>query len=86
MEIITKLLSTRDQTLRFFELSDEDLSRSYAPAKWSIRFIMHHLADAEAVLSERIRRTISEPRPVLWAFDQDKWAAGLDYSQMRLGL
>jgi len=47
---------------------------------------MHHLADAEAVLSERIRRTISEPRPVLWAFDQDRWATSLDYSQMPLGL
>ena len=86
MDIITKLQSTRDQTLRYFDLSDEDLNRSYAPGKWSIRFIMHHLADAESVLSERIRRTISEPRPVLWAFDQDKWAKRLDYSQMPLGL
>ena len=67
MDIITKLESTRDQTLRYFDLSNEDLDRSYAAGKWSIRFIMHHLADAEAVLSERIRRTISEPRPVLWA-------------------
>jgi hypothetical protein len=58
MDIITKLEGTRDQTLRYFDLTDEDLSRSYAPGKWSIRFIMHHLADAEAVLSERIRRTI----------------------------
>ena len=86
MDIITKLESTRDQTLRYFDLTDEDLNRSYAPGKWSIRFIMHHLADAEAVLSERIRRTISEPRPVLWAFDQDRWATSLDYSQMPLGL
>jgi len=84
MDIITKLESTRDQTLRYFDLSNEDLDRSYAAGKWSIRFIMHHLADAEAVLSERIRRTISEPRPVLWAFDQDKWATNLDYSQMPL--
>ena len=86
MDIITRLESTRDQTLRYFDLTDEDLSRTYAPGKWSISFIMHHLADAEAVLSERIRRTISEPRPVLWAFDQDRWAANLDYSQMPLGL
>lgn len=51
-----------------------------------MRFILHHLADAEAVLSERIRRTLSEPRQVLWAFDQDAWATGLDYSQMPLDL
>ena len=86
MDIIAKLESTRDQTLRYFDLSDEQLARSYAPGKWSVRFLLHHLADAEAVLSERIRRTLSEPRQVLWAFDQDAWARGLDYSQMPLDL
>ncbi|HET6890085.1 MAG TPA: DinB family protein [Pyrinomonadaceae bacterium] len=86
MDIITKLESTRDRTLRYFDLNNEELERTYAPGKWSVRFLLHHLADAEAVLSDRIRRTISEPRQVLWAFDQDKWAVGLDYSQMPLDL
>jgi hypothetical protein len=36
------------------------------------------------VLYDRIRRAISEPRPVVWAFDQDLWAAHLDYSGMPL--
>lgn len=86
MEIITKLESTRNHTLQYFDLSDDELARVYAPGKWSVRFILHHLADAECVLSERIRRTISEPRQVLWAFDQDAWATGLDYSRMPLDL
>jgi hypothetical protein len=86
MDIIAKLERTRDQTLQYFDLSDDELARSYAPGKWPVRFILHHLADAEAVLSDRIRRTLSEPRQVLWAFDQDAWAKGLDYSQMPLDL
>jgi DinB superfamily len=86
MDIITKLESTRDQTLRYFDLSQEELARSYAPGKWTVRFLLHHLADSESVLSERIRRTISEPRPVLWAYNQDAWASALDYSQMPLDL
>ena len=86
MDIIAKLESTRDRTLRYFDFNNEELERTYAPGKWSVRFLLHHLADAETVLSDRIRRTISEPRSVLWAFDQDKWAAGLDYSQMPLDL
>jgi hypothetical protein len=49
-----------------------------------VRFILHHLADAETVLYDRIRRTISEPRQVLWAFDQDAWARGLDYTHISL--
>jgi len=84
MDIIATLESTRNQTLDYFDLGDDELVRSYAPGKWSVRFILHHLADAETVLSDRIRRTISEPRQVLWAFDQDAWAKGLDYSQMPL--
>ena len=86
MELITKLESTRKRTLHYFDLGDEELDCSYAPGKWSVRFILHHLADAETVLSDRIRRTISEPFQVIWAFDQDAWAAGLDYSNMPLDL
>ena len=86
MDIITKLESTRDRTLSYFDLDQAELDRSYGAGKWSVRFLLHHLADSEAVLSERIRRTISEPRQVLWAFNQDDWARGLDYSQMPLTL
>jgi DinB family protein len=86
MEVIDRLESTRSQTLKYFDLDDQSLDRSYAPGKWSVRFLLHHLADAEAVLSDRIRRTISEPRQVLWAFDQDAWAKGLHYSEVPLHL
>src|ERR1700689_4920842 len=86
MEIITRLEAARDRTLQYFDLSDDQLARSYAPGKWTVSFILHHLADAETVLFDRIRRTISERRQVLWAFDQDAWASGLDYSQAPLDL
>src|SRR5689334_18468550 len=86
MDIITRLETTRDRTARFFNLSDGPLDRTYGPGKWPVRFILHHLADSETVLYERIRRAISEPRPVLWAYNQDAWAKGLDYASMPLDL
>ena len=86
MDIVTRLEASRDQTLRCFALSDSELAHSYGPGKWTVRFLLHHLADAETVLFDRIRRVLSEPRQVLWAFDQDAWARGLDYSGMPLGL
>ena len=86
MDIISRLEATRDRTLQYFGLGEPELERCYAPGKWSVRFILHHLADGETVLNDRIRRTISEPRQVLWAFDQDAWATALDYSQMPLDL
>jgi hypothetical protein len=86
VDIVTRLEAARDRTLEYFKASDQQLARSYAPGKWTVRFILHHLADAETVLFDRIRRVISEPRQVLWAFDQDAWAKGLDYSRVPLDL
>jgi hypothetical protein len=84
MDIISRLETVKDQTLAYFEMNEQKLAGRYAPGKWSVSFILHHLADAETVLYDRIRRIISEPRQVLWAFDQDAWAKGLDYSQTPL--
>jgi hypothetical protein len=86
LEIVTRLEATRDRTLRYFDLGHEQLDRRYGSGKWPVRFILHHLADAETVLFDRIRRIISEPRQVIWAFDQDAWAKGLDYSRLPLNL
>jgi DinB family protein len=86
MDIVTRLEAARARTLAHFDLSEEQLERSYAPRKWTVRFLLHHLADAETVLYDRIRRIISEPRQVIWAFDQDSWAQRLDYSGMPLDL
>ena len=86
MQIIQSLEATRDETLEHFHLGEPELALSYAPGKWSIRFILHHLADAETVLFDRIRRVLSEDRGVLWAFNQDAWAKGLEYTQRPLDL
>ena len=84
MALIRDLETTRDETLSYFSLDQRDLGRTYAPGKWPVRFILHHLADSETVLFDRIRRVLSEPRQVLWVYDQDAWARGLDYSRVPL--
>lgn len=85
-ELIPQLVATRDETLRYYDLSDADLALTYRPGGWSVRFILHHLADSETVFYDRIRRTLSEPRQVLWVYDQDAWAKGLQYEQIPLAL
>lgn len=86
MHIIEQLEETREQTLKCFALGEEDLARTYAAGKWSVRFLLLHLADSETVFFDRIRRVLSEPRQVLWVYDQDAWAAGLDYSRVPLDM
>lgn len=86
MDLISQLEATRDRTLPYFDLPEDRLDLTHGPGKWPIRFLLHHIADAETVLFDRIRWIISERRQVLWAFDQDSWARGLDYAQMPLEL
>ena len=84
--LISALEGTRDETLGYFELKDDELDRTYAPGKWPVRYLLHHLADAETVLYDRVRRVISEPRQVLWVFDENAFAKGLDYAAVPLEL
>ena len=86
MEIIEKLEATKAATLKYYDLGDEFLAKSYGSGKWTVRYILHHLADAETVLYDRVRRVISEPKQVLWAFDESAWAKGLDYANVPLEL
>jgi DinB family protein len=86
MEILEQLERTQAATLKYYDLADDDLAKHYGPGKWSVRYILHHLADSESVLFYRIRRVISEPKQVIWVYDQDAWARKLDYSAIPLEL
>jgi hypothetical protein len=86
MQLISELERTRDETLRFYDLGEEELARTYAPGKWPVRYILLHLADSETVFIDRIHRVLSEPRPIIWVMDQDAWARSLDYASQPLDL
>ena len=83
--LLNELRQTKLTTLKYFDLPDSDLNKSYAAGKWTIRELLHHIVDAETVLYDRVRRVIaSEQRPVIWAFNQDAWNAGLNYKTFPL--
>lgn len=84
--VIEQLRQTKEETLRYFDLPEPQLDKTYGEGKWSVRYILNHLADAETVLYDRIRRVISEPRGVVWAFDQEAWASKLDYARVPVAL
>jgi len=86
MEIIEQLKKTKEETLNCFDLPEKDLQKKYGSDKWSARYILHHLADSDSVFLYRIRRIISEPKQVIWVYDQEAWAAKLDYSTVPLSL
>lgn len=55
------------------------LGRRPKRGEWSVVEVMAHLADVELAAGFRIRKIVSEPRPVLTAYDQEAWARALRY-------
>jgi hypothetical protein len=49
--------------------------------KWSACEIVQHLADSEMNSAIRLRRLLTEERPVIHAYDQDDYAARLKYNE-----
>jgi hypothetical protein len=86
MSLIAELERTRDETVRYFNLGQGELSLTYGPGKWSVRYVLLHLTHSETTFIERIQRTLGESRPVLWYMHQDLWASGLEYDKMPLEL
>jgi hypothetical protein len=69
---------------RFSGVSETALRRPEAPGKWSAADIVQHLADSELVLGFRMRMVLTEDRPVIQGYDQDKWAGTLRYPDVPL--
>jgi DinB family protein len=61
--------------------TDEELDRRPAPAKWTAREIVHHLADSEMTSAIRLRHLIAIDKPQIVGYDQDEFARRLYYDR-----
>jgi DinB family protein len=52
--------------------------------KWSAAEIVHHLADSETTSGLRLRRLLVEDHPLIQGYDQDEYAARLNYNQREI--
>jgi hypothetical protein len=50
------------------------------PGKWSAAEIVHHLADSETTSAIRLRKLLVEEQPLIQGYDQDAYAARLNYN------
>ena len=59
-------------------LTDDDLELQYRPDGWTVRQIVHHLADAATQGYTRTRLALTETEPLIRSYDQTRWAALFD--------
>ena len=65
-------------------LNDEQLDTPYRDGGWTVRQVVHHVADSHANAYLRFRWLATEDNPTIKTYDQDVWAA-LPDSQLPLG-
>lgn len=61
------------------------LERPYRPGGWTLRQLVHHVADSHSQMSGRLRMALTEDWPTIKPYDQEAWANLTDASTMPVG-
>lgn len=60
-------------------LSPEQLDTAYRPGGWSVRQVVHHLAEGQMVAYTRVKFALTEDHPIIAIQQEDLWAELPDY-------
>jgi hypothetical protein len=63
------------------KITQEELDYKPDPARWSVKEIIHHLADSEMTAAVRLRLLLAHDRPTLQGYNQDEFARRLYYDR-----
>ena len=64
---------------RLETISEKDLELTYKEGGWTIRQIVHHVADSHINMLIRFKLALTEENPTIKPYNQDLWAAMDDY-------
>jgi hypothetical protein len=62
-------------------LTDPELDARPLAGEWTVREIVHHLADSEMTSAIRLRRLLAEDRPLIAGYDERAFARRLHYDR-----
>lgn len=55
-------------------LSEEELNETYREGSWTVRQLVHHIADSQLNMYQRLKLALTDENPIVPAFDEEKWA------------
>ncbi|MET3681923.1 hypothetical protein ABID56_000002 [Alkalibacillus flavidus] len=59
-------------------LSEADLQKTYREGSYTVKQMVHHIADSQLNMYQRLKLALTDDNPKVPAFDQDKWAVQPD--------
>lgn len=85
-QLISQYKDGYEEVRKSLEAFPQDgLTAHPIPGKWSACEIVHHLADSETVSSIRLKRLLVEDHPLIQGYDQEAFAARLNYNTREMG-
>ena len=61
------------------KLNDAQLDTPYRPGGWTLRQVVHHMADSHMNSLIRFKWALTEDKPTIKAYEQSDWALLADY-------
>jgi hypothetical protein len=65
-------------------IAPQDLELTYREGSWTVRQIVHHLADSHMNMWIRLKHTLTSDNPTIQPYDQNAWANSVDYKSAPL--
>ena len=63
-------------------LNDAQLDTPYRAGSWTVRQVVHHIADSHMNGFIRLKLALTEDHPTLKPYDQDRWAVLVDSARL----
>src|SRR5699024_12300654 len=55
-------------------LNETELNKTYREGSWNVRQLVHHIADSQLNMYQRLTLALTDDGPIVPAFVQDNWA------------
>ncbi|MBO1199970.1 putative metal-dependent hydrolase [Staphylococcus simiae] len=60
-------------------IKDNQLQSTYRPGAWTVQQLVHHIADSQLNMYQRLKLALTDANPEIPPFDQNQWVLMEDY-------
>ncbi|WP_353423257.1 putative metal-dependent hydrolase [Staphylococcus xylosus] len=71
-------------------ITEEELNKTYRDGSWNVRQLVHHIADSQLNMYQRLKLALTDNNPIVPPFNQEEWVeledslASIEYSLQML--